>query len=343
MAHEDKNTGTKDLDFSNVIDADTFVDFIKDARILLATPSSLQGIYTVSEKDKGNLHFVNLQYQGSLLQLAMRVNDLYLIGFKCEKGWLELKEKGHTPETKNSIKNGEIIDVYMDYTELRRLSPKTLLGGPEYITRAMNVLRKVNPNQVGTLKEEIAQELLTIITTFIESLRFNHILEYVAGHFSPGRSIASAPEWILKLVRDWGKLSHLVLKYKDSMEKEVITELVTSNVSVYDNQQKREINLMRADEDQQWALLKSRERMIPRELKRYHKSLLDSLRVSAIQQANGVVVKTAVKKKINVKNFQFALSSRCHLLAIIAGIGRQSVNHRGLDESLWLYISTAFS
>ncbi|RAL45251.1 hypothetical protein DM860_014661 [Cuscuta australis] len=139
----------------------------------------------------------------------------------------------------------------MDYPTLRLLSPDTMLGGPEHIAQSMERLWEVDggdPRMRGSEKRIITKHLLTIITSFPESLRFNHILEHVAGFFSlVDPEPLAAPKWILNIVRCWGKISWLVLKYKDSNEEEAVTEKdKTKEFTVYEGGKK--IELMKAGE-----------------------------------------------------------------------------------------------
>ncbi|CAH9126938.1 unnamed protein product [Cuscuta epithymum] len=111
------------------------------------------------------------------------------------------------------------------------------------LSRSLRFLKGVKKDEINIKKlSDVARHVLTLITTICESLRFNHILHFISDFFGNENSKA-APDWILDLVNQWGTLSKLVLKYKDSDEKEIVEELVKFPIVVYDWNKKEQVKL----------------------------------------------------------------------------------------------------
>ncbi|CAH9116747.1 unnamed protein product [Cuscuta europaea] len=234
---------TEVLDFSTILDPTAFVNSINELRMSFGTPlGDILVVEPLSEKEKKKLFRLTLRYADTELQVAIRRSDLYVIGFKTGDGWLELQE--NSPK-KQEIKGSTMINLGMDYASLRFASAdkRALLGGPEMLGKSLRFLKGVKTSEINLKKlQGLARELLTLIITVSESLRFNHILHFVSDFFGEGCSEA-APDWILGLVNQWGTLSKYVLKYKDSGEKEKVAELEKFPIEVYDWNKKKKVKL----------------------------------------------------------------------------------------------------
>ncbi|KAL6658375.1 hypothetical protein ACP70R_003961 [Stipagrostis hirtigluma subsp. patula] len=154
------------------------------------------------------------------ITLAVRKDNLYIVGFKNKNGWFQLEGTDHKlPEYYNAKL---LSDWFVDYGGLMKFvnsdqlksTLKFIRLGKDFAVRAVRRLSCYDPDGVENNDDNPTRLGLMGLTMMIsEAARMNPILDTIAGGWNGGAGLTSRQ---LDIIWDWKNMSAALLLWKES-------------------------------------------------------------------------------------------------------------------------------
>jgi len=180
-------------------------------------PSIYQPVLPPEEKIPRLWFHVVLRTRTSSLTLAVRMDNLYLVGFKTPSGvWWEFGKKGCT----QLISNSNWLGFGGSYPDGKHGKLETVTLGRAQMAAAVDVLAKHGTTEM-ILEEQLQGDpyavtkrmLVKLVIMICEGLRFHTVTRTVTTKFENVAATITKIEG--EQVREWYKISEAVFKWAD--------------------------------------------------------------------------------------------------------------------------------